>query len=138
MCSINGFLDRREAVRQTSRQEGQNKEMRVKEERSISFLIYSFLHKTKLKIIKVQDRFLLLLCVPATTYTGFLLCLLLIQIQILSVQFSCSVVSNSLRPHESQHARYFTYVQILGMEIEFHFNYDIFSYVYSVNLENKV
>ena len=25
--------------------------------------------------------------------------------QILSVQFSCSVVSNSLQPHESQHAR---------------------------------
>ena len=29
----------------------------------------------------------------------------LIEVQFSSVQFSCSVVSNSLRPHESQHAR---------------------------------
>ena len=31
--------------------------------------------------------------------------LLYLMLQISSVQFSCSVLSNSLRPHESQHAR---------------------------------
>ena len=28
-----------------------------------------------------------------------------LKCNVMSVQFSCSVVSNSLRPHESQHAR---------------------------------
>ena len=32
-------------------------------------------------------------------------CMFLTTIQFSSVQFSCSVMSDSLRPHESQHAR---------------------------------
>ena len=39
------------------------------------------------------------ICVP------FLLALTMFHLPFSSVQFSCSVVSNSLRPHESQHAR---------------------------------
>ena len=41
----------------------------------------------KLKVVRLKDRNLLY------------------WVQFSSVQFSCSVVSNSLRPHESQHAR---------------------------------
>ena len=112
--------------------------MRVKEERSISFLIYSFLHKTNLKIIKFRTDFCCC-CVSQPQHTQSFYCACFWYkfryFQFSSVAQLCPTL---LRPHEWQHARYFMYVQILGMEIEFHFNYDIFSYVYSVNLENKV
>ena len=45
--------------------------------------------------------------IPVMTHITFL------EIQLSSVQFSCSVVSDSLRPHESQHSRLPVHHQLL-------------------------
>ena len=47
-------------------------------------------------ICECECMYCLYVCVPTNTHS---------KLAISSVQFSCSVVSDSLRPHESQHAR---------------------------------
>ena len=53
-----------------------------------------------------RERKCLLILVPSSSpYTSFLISTFLTSLSRHSVQFSCSVVSHSLRPHGLQHAR---------------------------------
>ena len=56
----------------------------------------------KLEISGLQDLYSLTIYVKFSTAV---VSLFLFTVDTVSVQFSCSVVSDSLRPHESQHAR---------------------------------